>query len=37
LRHLDIGARRRRVAGGVVAHQSTTRSIAMMSLMFRFH
>ena len=29
LRHLDVGARGRRIAGGVIVQESTTRAIAM--------
>jgi len=30
-RHLDVGLRRRRIAGGMVVHQSTLLSIALIS------
>jgi hypothetical protein len=32
--HLDVGAGRRRVAGGMVVHQPTTASIILMLLQF---
>jgi hypothetical protein len=37
LRHLDVGVRRRRVAGGVVVQQSTLQVTTMISFVFCLH